>query len=152
MHDSKLTATSMNLFWSMRLINLLMSYELQQGYSCACAWLKRMTNMQRVVSSFISFFLILSMFVVLDLVFKVSGNAEGVLTWCFNLLFLFYFIFLFVFFFELLTFSCSVSGSYVWISDKTEGVSNRLLCWRLGIASFWNINSPCYIPLSVIFC
>ncbi|KAL5187714.1 BRASSINOSTEROID INSENSITIVE 1-associated receptor kinase 1 [Glycine soja] len=37
----------------------------------------RMTNMQRVVSSFMSLFLILWMFVVLDLVIKVSGNAEG---------------------------------------------------------------------------
>ncbi|KAG5154740.1 hypothetical protein JHK82_012709 [Glycine max] len=36
-----------------------------------------MTNMQRVVSSFMSLFLILWMFVVLDLVIKVSGNAEG---------------------------------------------------------------------------
>ncbi|KAG5029108.1 hypothetical protein JHK87_012622 [Glycine soja] len=35
-----------------------------------------MTNMQRVVSSFMSLFLILWMFVVLDLVIKVSGNAE----------------------------------------------------------------------------
>jgi len=102
----------------------LFAHELAEEYSSS--WLKRMGYKKRLIPYFMCLYAIFWTLLVLHLLLKVSGNAEGDVLYL-QLIF-FIFIFLFLFIYELLTFQLCCLGSYVWMSHTTwHGVSIRLL-------------------------
>jgi len=103
--------------------------------------------MERMISSFMSLFFILWIFVVLDLVLKVYGHAEGdVLCLLGASIYYFRFIFSFLFFFSFL--NCWLSDlvflahMFEWEIKLGKELVIGFYVGDWGVASIWNIISP----------